>query len=141
MSDHWIDVLAVESVPEADVTAVYADGKEIALYEVEGEIFATDNLCTHGAARMSDDYGSADGWAGLLTLLAALNVSVGVFNMFPLLPLDGGHAAIAVYERLRERGGRRHFADVSRLMPLVTITVALLAFMFFTGLYLDTVAG
>lgn len=94
-----------------------------------------------GAARMSDDYGSADGWAGLLTLLAALNVSVGVFNMFPLLPLDGGHAAIAVYERLRERGGRRHFADVSRLMPLVTITVALLAFMFFTGLYLDTVAG
>lgn len=94
-----------------------------------------------GAARMSDDYGSADGWAGLLTLLAALNVSVGVFNMFPLLPLDGGHAAIAVYERLRERGGRRHFADVSKLMPLVTITVALLAFMFLTGLYLDTVAG
>ncbi|MEN9823317.1 MAG: hypothetical protein RLZ04_1743 [Actinomycetota bacterium] len=94
-----------------------------------------------GAARMSDDYGTADGWAGLLSLLAALNVSVGVFNMFPLLPLDGGHAAIAIYERLRERGGRRHFADVSRLMPLVTITVGLLAFMFLTGLYLDTVAG
>ena len=94
-----------------------------------------------GAARMSDDYGAADGWAGLLSLLAALNVSVGVFNMFPLLPLDGGHAAIAIYERLRERGGRRHFADVSRLMPVVTLTVALLAFMFLTGLYLDTVAG
>ena len=56
MSDNWIDVLAVESVPEADVTAVYAEGKEIALYEVEGEIFATDNLCTHGAARMSDGF-------------------------------------------------------------------------------------
>jgi naphthalene 1,2-dioxygenase ferredoxin component len=48
--------LAVESVPEADVTSVYADGKEIALYEVEGEIFATDNLCTHGAGRMSDGF-------------------------------------------------------------------------------------
>ena len=29
-------------------------------------------------------------------LLAVLNIFVGVFNMFPLLPLDGGHAAIAV---------------------------------------------
>ena len=56
MPDHWIDVLAVEAMPEADVTAVYADGKEIALYEVAGEIFATDNLCTHGAARMSDGF-------------------------------------------------------------------------------------
>ena len=32
----------------------------------------------------------------------ALNVFVGLFNMFPLLPLDGGHAAIATYERIRE---------------------------------------
>ena len=56
MSDNWIDVVAVESVPEADVTAVYADGKEIALYEVEGEIFATDNLCTHGNARLCDGF-------------------------------------------------------------------------------------
>ena len=56
MSDHWIDVLAVESVPEADVTAVYAEGKEIALYEVEGAIYATDNVCTHGAARLSDGF-------------------------------------------------------------------------------------
>ncbi len=94
-----------------------------------------------GATRMSDDFGANDGWAGLLSLLAALNVSVGVFNMFPLLPLDGGHAAIAVYERTRERNGKRYFADVSKLMPVVTITVALLAFMFFTGLYLDTVKG
>ena len=50
----------------------------------------------------------------MLFLLAALNVFVGVFNMFPLLPLDGGHAAIATYERVRERGGRRYFADVSQ---------------------------
>jgi naphthalene 1,2-dioxygenase system ferredoxin subunit len=56
MSDNWIDVLAVEAVPEADGTAVNADGKEIALYEVDGDIFATDNLCTHGAARMSDGF-------------------------------------------------------------------------------------
>ncbi|MEY4338821.1 MAG: hypothetical protein RLZ14_671 [Actinomycetota bacterium] len=94
-----------------------------------------------GAARVSDDFGRAEGWVGLFSLLAALNVSVGVFNMFPLLPLDGGHAAIAIYERTRERHGRRYFADVSKLMPVVAVTLALLGFMFLTGLYLDTVKG
>ena len=56
MTDTWIDVLAVDAVPEGDVTALMVSGKEIALYEVEGEVYATDNLCTHGAARMSDGF-------------------------------------------------------------------------------------
>ena len=56
MTDTWIDVLAVDAVPEGDVTAVMVNGKEIALYEVEGEVYATDNLCTHRAARMSDGF-------------------------------------------------------------------------------------
>ena len=56
MTDTWIDVLAVDAVPEGDVTAVMVNGKEIALYGVEGEVYATDNLCTHGAARMSDGF-------------------------------------------------------------------------------------
>ena len=66
------------------------------------------------------------GLAGVLYMLAALNVFVGVFNMFPLLPLDGGHAAIAVYERIRERaiGGRRYFTDVARLMPFAMGVIA-----------------
>ena len=46
-------------------------------------------------------------------MLAVLNVFVGVFNMFPLLPLDGGHAAIAMYERI-QRGARRPAALLRR---------------------------
>lgn len=91
-----------------------------------------------GATRISERAGEFDGWAGVLSLLAAVNVSVGVFNMFPLLPLDGGHAAIATYERLRSRRGQRYRADISKLMPVAAVCIALLAFMFFTGLYLDT---
>ena len=53
---NWIDVAAREAVPEDDVLAVRVGAQEIALYDVEGEIFATDNLCTHGAARMSDGF-------------------------------------------------------------------------------------
>jgi naphthalene 1,2-dioxygenase system ferredoxin subunit len=56
MSENWIDAAAVSDVPEGDVVGVQVGGKEIALYEVAGEVFATDNICTHGHARMSDGF-------------------------------------------------------------------------------------
>ncbi|MET0459114.1 MAG: site-2 protease family protein [Ilumatobacteraceae bacterium] len=103
---------------------------------------ATDDLETRpttvvGVTQVSGAIGDAEGLIGVLFLLAALNVFVGVFNMFPLLPLDGGHAAIATYERVRERGGRRYFADVSRLMPFAMGVIVLLLALFMSGLYLD----
>lgn len=90
-----------------------------------------------GATNVSSDVGDFDGWAGMLVFLANINLVLGVINMFPLLPLDGGHAAIATYERLRSRKGRRYYADVNKLMPVAAVCLVLLAFMFLTGLYLD----
>jgi naphthalene 1,2-dioxygenase ferredoxin component len=56
MSENWIDALAREDVPEGDVVGVVVAGKDIAFYEVDGAVYATDNVCTHGAARMSDGF-------------------------------------------------------------------------------------
>jgi naphthalene 1,2-dioxygenase system ferredoxin subunit len=56
MNDSWMDVMALEDLFEGEVMAVNVQGKEIALYEVQGELYATDNLCTHGAARLSDGF-------------------------------------------------------------------------------------
>ncbi|MGL1832254.1 non-heme iron oxygenase ferredoxin subunit [Rhodocyclaceae bacterium SMB388] len=56
MSEQWIDVADVTAVPEGDVIGVIVNGRDVALYEVEGEIFATDNTCTHGQARLSDGF-------------------------------------------------------------------------------------
>lgn len=56
MTDKWIDAMARDDVPEGDVIGIRVAGKEIAVYDVEGEVFATDNLCTHGATRMSDGF-------------------------------------------------------------------------------------
>lgn len=56
MSENWIDAIARDAVPEGDVIGVVVAGKDIAFYEVDGELFATDNLCTHGAARLSDGF-------------------------------------------------------------------------------------
>ncbi|HCB34600.1 MAG TPA: hypothetical protein DEP69_05490 [Acidimicrobiaceae bacterium] len=84
--------------------------------------------------------GSDDSFAAgdRLRLFAVFNIFIGVFNLLPLLPLDGGHLAIAGYERWRERGGRRRYlVDATRLLPLTYAVVVVLAFLGLGTLYLD----
>ena len=90
-----------------------------------------------GASQLGGDIGREEGWKGVLILLAAVNVFVGVFNMMPLLPFDGGHAAVAVYERARSTRTRRYHADIRKLAPIATAVVVLLVMLLVAGLYLD----
>lgn len=81
--------------------------------------------------------------ATLLGLLAGLNISLFVFNLVPLLPLDGGHIAGALWE-----GIRRFFAklfkrpdpgpvDIAKMVPLTLAVVVLLGGMSLLLLYAD----
>jgi membrane-associated protease RseP (regulator of RpoE activity) len=79
------------------------------------------------------------GWLDLLVLLVAINIFIGIFNMVPLLPLDGGHVAIATYERIRSRKGRRYQADVAKLLPLTAAVVSVLVLFGAMTIYLDIV--
>ena len=56
MNETWIEAALLASVPQDDVVAIEVQGKDIALYSVEGEVYATDNLCTHGHARLCDGF-------------------------------------------------------------------------------------
>lgn len=56
METQWMKVIELSAVPADDVTAVNAAGLELAIYGVEGEVFATDNICTHGHARLCDGF-------------------------------------------------------------------------------------
>ncbi len=78
------------------------------------------------------------GWVNVLRLLIAINVFVGLFNLLPLLPFDGGHIAIATYERLASAvRGRRVQVDVAKLMPLTLVVVAVFGFIALSSLFLD----
>jgi membrane-associated protease RseP (regulator of RpoE activity) len=90
-----------------------------------------------GASQLGGELGRQEGLKGVLMLLAGVNIFVGVFNMFPLLPFDGGHAAIATYERIRSRKGVAYRADVGKMVPVATAVVALLVMLLLAGLYLD----
>jgi membrane-associated protease RseP (regulator of RpoE activity) len=91
-----------------------------------------------GISKLSNEIGDSSGFGGLLLTLAAVNVFVGLLNMFPVLPFDGGHAAIATYERVRSRRGRAPYrADITKMIPVAMTMMAVLAMLFFTGVYLD----
>jgi membrane-associated protease RseP (regulator of RpoE activity) len=80
----------------------------------------------------------SDGWYSVLMFLFAINVFVGIFNMVPLLPLDGGHVAIATYEKIASKIKRRRVqVDVQKLMPITAAVLVVLVFMGLTALYLD----
>jgi membrane-associated protease RseP (regulator of RpoE activity) len=77
--------------------------------------------------------------AFLLALFFSLNMFIGIFNMLPLLPLDGGHAAVAIYERIRSSPGRVYHADFAKLLPLTYAVVMGLVVLGVTAMYLDIV--
>jgi naphthalene 1,2-dioxygenase ferredoxin component len=56
MTTNWTDAAAQDDVPQDDVIAVSAGGREVALYGVDGEVYATDNVCTHGQARLCEGF-------------------------------------------------------------------------------------
>ena len=89
-----------------------------------------------GALKIGADL-TENGYGNLLLFLALLNVFIGVFNMIPLLPLDGGHVVIATYERLRSWRGNRYTADVSKMVPVAYAVVLVLVFVFIGSVYLD----
>jgi len=52
----WTEAAALDDLPEDDVIGVTVGGCDVALYTVGGDVFATDNLCTHGNARLCDGF-------------------------------------------------------------------------------------
>jgi len=101
----------------------------------------TQSVSIVGAGRYIADAAQA-GTEPLLGILISLNISLGVLNMLPMLPLDGGHVAIALYERLRTRRGKpRYRADVRKLMPVVYVFLGFLLLFVAGKMYLDIAHG
>jgi membrane-associated protease RseP (regulator of RpoE activity) len=107
-----------------------------------------------GASRFAGEIASVDGgkeyglrerMAGLISIVASLNLALFVFNLIPLLPLDGGHVAGAVWEGIRRRWSALRKrpdpgpVDVARLLPVAYAVSGFLLIMSVLLIYADIV--
>ncbi len=96
-----------------------------------------------GVAMLGSDL-SSQNLANLVGFLAQLNIFLGIFNLFPLLPFDGGHVVIACYEKaqeLRRRSTQRYLSDVSRMMPVAWGVILVLGVVGLLAMFVDITRG
>ncbi len=123
-----------------------------AVIESLGHVFGPSGLgriwdLLRGAPRKTTDVGSVVGgyrlatqatqagrWDLLFSLFAGFNVFVGILNFLPLPPLDGGHIAVLVAEKVTRRK-----VDVRRLIPLTALITGFMVILMVSLIYLDVV--
>ena len=88
-----------------------------------------------GEAASADDFAVADKAVLLLSLVAGFNFFIGMFNLLPLLPLDGGHIASALWEAVRRGWARLRgrsdpgYVDAAKLLPIAYVVASAMVIM------------
>ena len=94
-----------------------------------------------GAVQLGSNL-TENGMLGFLVFFIGINITIGIVNLLPVLPLDGGHVVVATYERIREFAmprGERYHVDFARLVPVVYTVIVLLGMLFVSTVFLDIV--
>jgi membrane-associated protease RseP (regulator of RpoE activity) len=85
-----------------------------------------------GAGRIAGQAAASGNFGDVLLLFATLNVFIGILNLLPLLPFDGGHLAVLLIEKIRGRP-----IDARKLIPVTAIVATLLIVFMVSLVYLD----
>jgi membrane-associated protease RseP (regulator of RpoE activity) len=107
-------------------------GRVVELLFGDAERRPGDATSVIGAGRIAGQAAASGNFGDVLLLFATLNVFIGILNLIPLLPFDGGHLAVLLIEKIRGRP-----IDARKLLP-ITAAVATLLILFMVSLvYLD----
>ncbi len=85
-----------------------------------------------GASRFAGETVSSGQYLDFIGMVAAFTVFIGIMNLLPLPPLDGGHLLVLAYEKVTGRE-----VDVRKLIPVAAGVIAFFVLLFLAVLYLD----
>src|SRR5262245_4911755 len=92
----------------------------------------TDTSSLIGVGDMVGSMGAKGEWAQFLFVFAYVTLFVGIVNLIPLPPLDGGHVALALIEKIRGRS-----IDMKKVVPVPAAVLVVLGFLSISAMILD----
>ena len=116
---------------------VFAPSTLARLFQVavgEEERRPEDPTTIVGVGKAAGDLARNGDFAALFLTVAVFNIFVGVVNLLPLPPLDGGHLAVLTYEKIARRD-----VDMRRLLPITAMVLTVFGMLFVLLLYSDIV--
>jgi membrane-associated protease RseP (regulator of RpoE activity) len=88
----------------------------------------------YGAGRIAGQTVADHQYLDLIGLLVGLTIFLGIMNLLPLPPLDGGHLAVVIYESITRRT-----VDLRKLIPVAAAVISFFILIFIASLYLDII--
>jgi membrane-associated protease RseP (regulator of RpoE activity) len=88
----------------------------------------------YGAGRIAGQTVADHQYLDLVGLLVGLTIFLGIMNLLPLPPLDGGHLAVVAYESITRRT-----VDLRKLIPVAAAVISFFVLIFIASLYLDII--
>lgn len=85
-----------------------------------------------GAGRIAGASVRSGEYINIIQLIVGFTVFVGLMNLLPLPPLDGGHLAVVAYEAVTKRR-----VDLRKLIPIAAAVISFFVVLFVAVLYLD----
>jgi membrane-associated protease RseP (regulator of RpoE activity) len=99
----------------------------------EGEREAEDSpIGIVGASRIVGESANRGEYTNIFEMIAAFTIFVGLMNLLPLPPLDGGHLAVVAWESITKRK-----VDIRKLIPVSAAVIGFFIVLFVAVLYLD----
>jgi membrane-associated protease RseP (regulator of RpoE activity) len=99
----------------------------------EGERSAEDSpIGIVGASRIVGESANRGEYTNILEMIAAFTIFVGLMNLLPLPPLDGGHLAVVAWESVTKKR-----VDIRKLIPVSAAVIGFFVVLFVAVLYLD----
>ena len=107
-------------------------GRVLSLLFTQAPRQTSDSTSLIGVGQQVDALGSAGDWSSFLYLLGYVTVFIGLINLVPLPPFDGGHLAVLAIEKIRGRT-----IDMRKLIPISAAVMGFFILFVMATVFLD----